>query len=72
MLLDWDATIEATTKDHSTVLHIACAGSNLVEGTERHAEVVKVLLDRGVNMDARNDHGGTALHEAESRISDSV
>jgi len=80
MLLDDGADPFITQKDYTTVLMIAAAGgaragayASALQVTEEGAiETMKVLLDRGVDIDAFNQSGLTALHRAAGRGADKI
>ena len=69
LLLAHGADPSIPTFDHTTPL-MAAAGVGWADGTmheyseEESLEVVKLLLDRGGDVKAANDHGITALHGA--------
>lgn len=59
-LLDAGADLEVTDADGWTALLLACDNC---EGEEGEA-IVRLLADRGANMDARTGEGDSALHRA--------
>jgi ankyrin repeat protein len=80
MLLDAGADPLITQKDHTTVVMIAAAGgatagaySSALPVTEEGAiEAIKMCLDRGVDVNAFNSTGLTAMHRAAARGADKV
>jgi len=75
MLLDAGADPKLTLKDRTTVLMIAAAGGAVVGAyavaipvtEESSIEAVKLCLDRGVDINAFNTTGTTAVHAAVQR-----
>jgi uncharacterized protein len=75
MLLDAGADPKLTLKDRSTVLMIAAAGGAVVGAyavaipvtEESSIEAIKLCLDRGVDINAFNTNGTTAVHSAVQR-----
>lgn len=55
-LLTKGASVNATTKDHSTPLHKAAMSGNAVAS--------RMLINAGAIIDPKNDHGSTPLHNA--------
>jgi ankyrin repeat protein len=80
MLLDAGADPKLTLKDRSTVLMIAAAGGAVVGAyavaipvtEERSIEAIQLCLDRGVDINAFNTNGATALHSAVQRGAEKV
>ncbi len=80
MLLDAGASPFITQKDHTTVVMIAAAGgaaagaysTALPVSEEGAIEAIKLCLDRGVDVNAFNSGGLTALHRAAARGADKV
>jgi ankyrin repeat protein len=80
MLLDAGADPLLTQKDHTTVVMIAAAGgaaagaySTALPVTEEGAmEAIELCLDHGVDINAFNSLGLTALHRAAARGADKV
>jgi ankyrin repeat protein len=60
-LIDQRADIHAVTADGRTILHAAC-GAPLVTELQSLLHVLELLLDRGVEVNARDATGSTALH----------
>ena len=75
MLLDAGADPKLTLKDRTTVLMIAAAGGAVVGAyavaipvtEESSIEAVKLCLERGVDINAFNTNGTTAVHAAVQR-----
>src|SRR5438067_6590822 len=69
LLLAHQADPQIPTFDHTTPLMVA-AGVGWAEGMMREyseqqtLDLVKLLIDRGADVNAANDHGITALHGA--------
>jgi ankyrin repeat protein len=80
MLLDAGADPAITQKDHTTVVMIAAAGgaqagaytSALAVTEEGAIEAIQLCLDRGVDVNAFNTNGMTAMHRAAARGADKV
>jgi uncharacterized protein len=80
MLLDAGADPKLTLKDRSTVLMIAAAGGAVVGAyavaipvtEESSIEAIKLCLDRGVDVNAFNTNGATAIHSAVQRGAEKV
>jgi uncharacterized protein len=80
MLIDAGADPTLTLKDRTTVLMIAAAGGAVVGAyavaipvtEERSIEAIKLCLDRGVDVNAFNTNGATALHSAVQRGAEKV
>jgi uncharacterized protein len=80
MLLDGGADPFITQKDHTTVVMIAAAGgatagaysTGLPVSEEGAIEALKLVLDRGVDINAFNNLGLTAMHRAATRGADKV
>jgi ankyrin repeat protein len=80
MLLDAGADPKLTLKDRTTVLMIAAAGGAVVGAyavaipvtEERSIEAIQLCLDRGVDVNAFNTNGATALHSAVQRGAEKV
>ena len=77
LLLAHGADPQIPTFDHTTALMVA-SGVGWAEGMMREysadetLELVKLLLDRGANVTAANDHGITALHGAAYKAANQV
>lgn len=79
-LLDAGANPFLTQKDHTTVLMIAAAGGAQAGGyamalpvTEEGAiQAIQLCLDRGLDINAFNSNGLTAMHRAAARGADKV
>jgi ankyrin repeat protein len=77
LLLERGANPKYTTQNHSTVL-MAAAGQNFNKetgtgGEQKDAiEAIKMLLARGVDVNAANDLGQTAMHFAAQKGSEKV
>jgi ankyrin repeat protein len=76
MLLEHGADPNLTTNDHTTPL-MAAAGLNWADisslGTEDATiEAIKLMIERGADVNAFNDLGETALHGAAQRGADKV
>lgn len=77
LLLAHGADPQIPTFDHTTALMVA-SGVGWAEGMMREysadetLELVKLLLDRGANVTAANDHGITALHGAAYKAANRV
>lgn len=56
MLCEYEADVNAVTKFNRNALHIATLRG--------HLEVAKVLLKNGIDIDAFDNDGNTALHFA--------
>lgn len=75
MLLDAGADPKLTLKDRTTVLMIAAAGGAVVGAyavaipvtEDSSIEAIKLCLDRGVDVNAFNTNGTTAVHSAVQR-----
>ncbi len=75
MLLDAGADPKLTLKDRTTVLMIAAAGGAVVGAyavaipvtEDSSIEAIKLCLDRGVDINAYNTQGTTAVHAAVQR-----
>jgi len=75
MLLDAGADPKLTLKDRTTVLMISAAGGAVVGAyavaipvtEESSIEAIKLCLDRGVDINAFNTNGTTAVHSAVQR-----
>jgi ankyrin repeat protein len=75
MLLDAGADPKLTLKDRTTVLMIAAAGGAVVGAyavaipvtEDSSVEAIKLCLDRGVDINAFNTSGTTAVHSAVQR-----
>lgn len=75
LLLDAGADPKLTLKDRTTVLMIAAAGGAVVGAyavaipvtEESSIEAIKLCLDRGVDVNAFNTNGTTAVHSAVQR-----
>lgn len=62
-LIEQGADVHACTTDGETVVHAACATpGNIFSPSD--AKILETLLDCGVNVNARNVKGSTALHLA--------
>jgi uncharacterized protein len=80
MLLDAGADPKLTLKDRSTPLMIAAAGGAVVGAyaiaipvtEESSIEAIKLCLERGVDVNAFNTNGTTALHAAVQRGAEKV
>jgi ankyrin repeat protein len=80
MLLDAGADPKLTLKDRTTVLMIASAGGAVVGAyavaipvtEESSIEAIKLCLDRGVDINAFNTTGTTAVHAAVQRGAEKV
>jgi uncharacterized protein len=80
MLLDAGADPKLTLKDRTTVLMISAAGGAVVGAyavaivvTEASSiEAIKLCLERGVDINAFNTNGQTAMHSAVARGAESV
>src|SRR4029077_3965838 len=80
LLLDAGADPKLTLKDRTTVLMIAAAGGAVVGAyavaipvtEERSIEAIQLCLDRGVDVNAFNTNGATALHSAVQRGAEKV
>jgi ankyrin repeat protein len=80
MLLDAGADPKLTLKDRSTVLMIAAAGGAVVGAyavaipvtEESSIEAIKLCLERGVDVNAFNTNGTTAIHSAVQRGAEKV
>jgi ankyrin repeat protein len=80
MLLDAGADPTMTQKDRTTVVMIAAAGgaqagayTSALPVTEEGAiEAIQLCLDRGVDVNAFNTNGMTAMHRAAARGADKV
>jgi ankyrin repeat protein len=80
MLLDAGADPKLTLKDRTTVLMISAAGGAVVGAyavaipvtEESSIEAIKLCLDRGVDVNAFNTNGATALHSAVQRGAEKV
>jgi ankyrin repeat protein len=80
MLLDAGADPKVTLKDRTTVLMIAAAGGAVVGAyavaipvtEDSSIEAIKLCLDRGVDINAFNTNGTTAVHSAVQRGSQKV
>jgi len=80
MLLDAGADPKITLKDRTTVLMIAAAGGAVVGAyavaipvtEESSIEAVKLCLERGVDINAFNTNGTTAIHSAVQRGAEKV
>jgi ankyrin repeat protein len=80
MLLDAGADPKLTLKDRTTVLMIAAAGGAVVGAyavaipvtEESSIEAIKLCLDRGVDINAFNATGTTAVHSAVQRGAEKV
>jgi ankyrin repeat protein len=60
-LIEQGADVHACTTDGETVIHAACATpGNIISPS--NAKILETLLDSGVNANARNAKGSTALH----------
>ncbi|KAG9201792.1 hypothetical protein G6514_005408 [Epicoccum nigrum] len=65
-LAEHGADVHTTTKEGGTILHLLCYSCNLVQ-TVNFARIITVLnyiIDLGVDLDARDSNGATALHGA--------
>lgn len=77
LLLDHGADPALATHEHTTTLMMA-AGVGFVEGRERTRPerdalaAVKLLVDAGVDVNAVNERGQTAVHGAVYRAADSI
>jgi len=77
LLLAHGADPQIPTFDHTTALMVA-SGVGWAEGMMREysegetLELVKLLLDRGADVNAANDHGITALHGAAYKAANRV
>ena len=80
LLLDAGADPKLTLKDRTTVLQIAAAGGAVVGAyavaipvtEDSSIEAIKLCLDRGVDINAFNTNGTTAIHAAVQRGSQKV
>ena len=80
VLLDAGADPKLTLKDRTTVLMIAAAGGAVVGAyavaipvtEDSSIEAIKLCLDRGVDINAFNTNGTTAVHSAVQRGSQKV
>jgi ankyrin repeat protein len=80
LLLDAGADPKLTLKDRTTVLTIAAAGGAVVGAyavaipvtEESSIEAIKLCLDRGVDINAFNTQGTTAVHAAVQRGAEKV
>ena len=80
MLLDAGADPKITLKDRSTVLMISAAGGAVVGAyavaipvtEESSIEAIRLCLDRGVDINAFNTNGTTAIHSAVQRGAEKV
>jgi ankyrin repeat protein len=73
VLLEGGADAGITQKDYTTTVMIAAAGGRGgVAGESAVIEAVKLCLDHGVDVDAFNTAGQTALHVAAGRGADGV
>jgi ankyrin repeat protein len=80
MLLDAGADPKLTLKDRTTVLMIAAAGGAVVGAyavaipvtEESSIEAIKLCLERGVDVNAFNTNGTTAVHSAVQRGAEKV
>ena len=80
MLLDAGASPFITQKDHTTVVMIAAGGgaaagaysTALAVSEEGAIAAIQLCLDRGVDINAFNSSGFTALHRAAARGADKV
>jgi ankyrin repeat protein len=79
-LLDGGANPFVTQSDHTTVLMIAAAGGAVFGGyaqglpvTEEGAiQAIQLCIDRGVDVNAFNNNGLTAMHRAAARGADKI
>jgi ankyrin repeat protein len=73
-LLDGGADATITQKDYSTAPIVLAAGGRAGSGTTDTAiiEAIKLCLDHGVDVDAFNTNGQTALHVAVGRGADAL
>jgi uncharacterized protein len=76
LLLDKGADAKAVTKDHTTAMILA-AGLSWVMGITNVAEkdsleAIKICIEHGVDVNAANDKGSTALHGAAASGRDQV
>ena len=80
MLLDAGADPKLTLKDRTTVLMISAAGGAVVGAyavaiavtEDSSIEAIKLCLERGVDINAFNTNGQTALHSAVARGAEKV
>jgi ankyrin repeat protein len=73
LLLNGGADITSTQKDYSTTLMLSIAGGRGAAASEATIiEAIKLCLERGVDVDAFNGNGQTAVHLAAARGLDRV
>jgi ankyrin repeat protein len=72
LLLDGGAEATITQKDYSTTLMIAAAGGRTPGRDANTIEAIQLFLDHGVDIDAFNAAGQTAVHIAAARGEDGV
>jgi ankyrin repeat protein len=60
-LIDQGADVHAVTADGRNILHAAC-GAPIVTELQSLSHILELILDRGVEVNARDATGSTALH----------
>jgi len=74
LLLDKGADSKLTTKEHSTAIMLAAGMGyhKTSRGGEQPLEAIQLCLEKGVDVNAINDRGETAVHAAASTGADKI